>query len=162
MEKIEDMENRNKNQETVKTVKTDKTDSAIFSESLKSLKSLMQIFVESAKSAKSIFATSASANFVGKASCESMVRYRVRSRIPSCLFRYSLDPNLSRFSLASLICLCMLTVGVGNVWGTDATYTFNTSAGLTALGISEPSKGNGTSLNSSYVVGQITMTATHG
>ena len=24
---------------------------------------------------------------------------------------------VSRFSLASLICLCMLTVGVGNVWG---------------------------------------------
>ena len=95
MEKIEDMENRNnhKNQKTVKT------DSAFFSESLKSLKSLMQIFIESAKSAKSIFATFAtfaSANFVGKASCERTMRYGVRSRIPSFLFRYSLDPNLSR------------------------------------------------------------------
>ena len=62
----------------------------------------------------------ASAIFVGKASCESTVRYRVKSRIPSCLFRYSLDPNLSRLCLASLICLCMLTVGVGNAWGADA------------------------------------------
>ena len=31
--------------------------------------------------------------------------------------RFSLGSNLSRFSLASLICLCVLTVGVGNVWG---------------------------------------------
>ena len=30
------------------------------------------------------------------------------------LLRYA---AVSRFSLASLICLCMLTVGVGNVWG---------------------------------------------
>ena len=139
MKKIEDMENRNnhKNQETVKTDKTVKTAGAFFSESLKSL---MQIFIESAKSAKSIFATSATsatANFVGKASCERTMRYGVRSRIPSFLFRYSLDPNLSRFSLASLICLCMLTVGVGNVWGTTSTLTlsssnkFGTSSGST-------------------------------
>lgn len=57
--------------------------------------------------------------FVGKESNESTAMYRVKSRIPSCLFRYSLGSHLSRFSLASLICLCMLTVGVGNVWGTD-------------------------------------------
>ena len=88
-----------------------------------------QIFVESAESAKSAkpifatFATFASANFVGKASCESTVRYREWSRIPSYLFRYSLDSILSRFSLASLICLCMLTVGVGEVWGADYTYS---------------------------------------
>ena len=85
--------------------------------SLKSLKSLMQIFAT--------FATSASANFVGKESNESTVRYALWSRISLtkplqnpyltlARFRLSLGSNLSRFSLASLICLCMLTVGVGN------------------------------------------------
>ena len=85
--------------------------------SLKSLKSLMQIFAT--------FATSASANFVGKESNESTVRYALWSRIslikpllnpylPLTRFRLSLGSNLSRISLASLICLCMLTVGVGN------------------------------------------------
>ena len=38
------------------------------------------------------------------------------------------DSGMTRFSLASLICLCMLTIGVGNAWGTAATlpvdYTF--------------------------------------
>ena len=82
--------------------------------SLKSLKSLMQIF-----------ATYASAIFVGKESNESTVRYALWSRISLTKplqnpyltltrFRLSLGSNLSRFSLASLICLCMLTVGVGN------------------------------------------------
>ena len=71
----------------------------------------------------------ASANFVGKESNESTVRYRVKSRIPSFLFRYSLDSHLSRFSLASLICLCMLTVGVGNVWGTTATFSITGKSG---------------------------------
>ena len=93
---------------------------------------VMQIFVESLKSLKClkrIFATSAtfaSANFVGKASCESTEMYRVKSRIPSCYLRLSLGSNLSRFSLASLICLCMLTVGVGNVWGAETlVYTLD-------------------------------------
>ena len=92
-----------------------------------------QIFVESAESAKSAksifatFATFASANFVGKASCESTVRYREWSRIPSCCLRYSLDSHLSRFSLASLICLCMLTVGVGQMWGATSTITLTQS-----------------------------------
>lgn len=143
MEMIEDMENRNnhKNQKTVKTDKTDKTASAIFSESLKSL---MQIFIESAKSAKSIFATSAtsaSAIFVGKASCESTVMYRVKSRIPSCCLRYGLDSILSRFSLASLICLCMLTVGVGSVYGAGA-ITVTSSAITLPKGSTSVSQGD--------------------
>ncbi len=86
---------------------------------------VMQIFDESLKSLMSNFATSAtfaSANFVGKASSESTVMYRVKSRITSTCLRHSLDSHLYRFSLASLICLCMLTVGVGNTWGTDATF----------------------------------------
>lgn len=37
--------------------------------------------------------------------------------------RYSLDPILSRLCLASLICLCMLTLSVGNAWGVEYTYT---------------------------------------
>ena len=76
---------------------------------LKSLKSLMQIFATSA--------TSASANFVGKESNESTVMYRVKSRIPSCYLRSASVITSTRIRLASLICLCMLTVGVGNVWG---------------------------------------------
>ncbi len=43
----------------------------------------------------------------------------------SVRFRLSLGSNLSRLCLASLICLCMLTVGVGNAWG--ATFTKITS-----------------------------------
>ena len=97
--------------------------------SLKSLKSLMQIFAT--------YATYASAIFVGKASNESTVRYALWSRISLTKpllnpyltltrFRLSLGSNLSRISLASLICLCMLTVGVGNVWA-DYTVGFATS-----------------------------------
>lgn len=41
--------------------------------------------------------------------------------------RHSLDPILSRFSLVSLICLCMLTIGVGNVWGATSTITLTQS-----------------------------------
>ncbi len=110
-----------------------------------------QIFVESAESAKSAksifatFATFASANFVGKASCESTVRYREWSRISLIKpllnpyltltrFRLSLGSNLSRFSLASLICLCMLTtVGSGNAWGANVTGTFTKITSTDAL-----------------------------
>ena len=115
----------------------------------KSLKSLMQIF-----------ATYASAIFVGKESCKSTVRYALWSRIslikplqnpylPLTRFRLSLGSNLSRSrsacaprtpslfkdksqlsfpSLASLICLCMLTVGVGNAWGAETLYVTLTMA----------------------------------
>ena len=85
----------------------------IFVESLKSLKCLKRIFATSA--------TSASANFVGKASNESTVMYRVKSRIPSCYLRSASVIASTRIRLASLICLCMLTVGVGNVWGATST-----------------------------------------
>lgn len=45
------------------------------------------------------------------------------------------DAGMTRFSLASLICLCMLTLGVGNAWGYKMTYTFNTlSWGTTGQG----------------------------
>ncbi len=38
--------------------------------------------------------------------------------------RHAIESIVSRFSLASLICLCMLTLGAGNAWGT-ATLTGN-------------------------------------
>lgn len=103
--------------------------------SLKSLKSLMQIFAT--------YATYASAIFVGKEFCKSTVRYALWSRISLIKplqnhyktltrFRLSLGSNLSRFSLASLICLCMLTVGVGDVWGAD--YNLVSSVGDLSAG----------------------------
>ena len=33
------------------------------------------------------------------------------------------DSGMTRLCLASLICLCMLTIGVGNVWGDSQTFT---------------------------------------
>ena len=45
------------------------------------------------------------------------------------------DSGMNRFSLASLICVLMLTLGVGNAWGYKMTYTFNTlSWGTTGQG----------------------------
>ena len=44
--------------------------------------------------------------------------------------RHALESIVSRFSLVSLICLCMLTIGIGNAWGTCttvATRTFGSS-----------------------------------
>lgn len=101
----------------------------------KSLKSLMQIFAT--------YATYASANFVGKASNERTVMDRVKSRIGSIYSRLSLDSHLSRFSLASLICVLMLTVGVGNAWGTkvlDFDFTSQPGDWPTASGGSATSK----------------------
>ena len=104
-----------------KLTKLTKLTEQIFEESLKSLKSLMQIFATSA--------TFASANFVGKESNEGTEMYRVKSRIPSCYLRYASVFTSTRIRLASLICLCMLTVGVGNVWG--ATGAISVSSVLT-------------------------------
>lgn len=53
--------------------------------------------------------------------------------IGSVYSRLSLGSHLSRFSLASLICLCMLTVGVENAWG-EAIYS-NTGATGTTNGV---------------------------
>ena len=50
-----------------------------------------------------------------------MVRERVGNE--SGKSRNSLCSVVSRFSLASLICLCMLILGVENVWGATATAT---------------------------------------
>lgn len=37
--------------------------------------------------------------------------------------RLGIDSGMTRFSLVSLICLCMLTLGSGDVWGTDVSFT---------------------------------------
>ena len=45
--------------------------------------------------------------------------------------RHAIESIVSRLCLASLICLCMLTVGVGNVWGATTTlagWTFTSSS----------------------------------
>ncbi|MBR3565932.1 MAG: choice-of-anchor D domain-containing protein [Paludibacteraceae bacterium] len=47
--------------------------------------------------------------------------------IDSAKSRKSIGSNLSRLCLASLICLCMLTVGVGNAWA-DETWDLTTNS----------------------------------
>lgn len=37
--------------------------------------------------------------------------------------RHGLDSVVSRFSLGSLICILMLTIGIGNAWGATVTYS---------------------------------------
>ena len=99
-----------------------------------------QIFVESAESAKSAksifatFATFASANFVGKASNESTVRYREWSRIPSTCLRFASIMPLTclRYLFRKVLILSMLlfTLGVGNVWGVEeVVYTLEPANG---------------------------------
>ena len=39
------------------------------------------------------------------------------------------DSIVSRFSLASLICACMLTLGVGNAWGAVLTFDLTSNPG---------------------------------
>lgn len=56
-----------------------------------------------------------------------MARERLGSN--SVMTRERLGSVVSRFSLASLICLCMLTIGSGNVWGTTYTITFKANSG---------------------------------
>ncbi len=89
-------------------------------------KSVMQIFAT--------YATSASANFVGKESNESTVMYWVKSMIPSCWFRYA--------SVITLICF----LGIGEIWGETETSTF-TSKNL-AVGDGEPAWTGSTGSNS--------------
>lgn len=111
-------------QKVVISLKLTKLTEQIFDESLKSLKSLMQIFV-------------------GKASCESTVMYRVKSRIPSCYLRSA--------SVIALICF----LGVGEVWGDTGAMTVNRTVILPAgsttaysssdwTGAGAPSYGSGT------------------
>lgn len=55
--------------------------------------------------------------------------------IASAKSRNSLDSIVSRFSLASLICLCILTLGVGNAWGASTvTYTVTGKTSVSSSG----------------------------
>ncbi len=58
------------------------------------------------------------------------------------------DSGMTRFSLASLICLCMLTIGVGNVWGAEGdkhnfsqslSQLLNNNASISSINIAEQS-----------------------
>ena len=68
---------------------------------------------------------------------------------------------LLRFASALLL---LLTLGSGDVYGTTQTFTFNSTAGHTALGLTSPSKGAGTDLDADtdYTLGDVTMNITHG
>lgn len=59
--------------------------------------------------------------------------------------------------------ICML-ISVANAWGRTVVFSFDTSAGLTELGISEPDEGKSTDLNpeETYSISPINMQITHG
>ena len=67
---------------------------------------------------------------------------------------------LSRQSVLTFL-LVFLTAffGVGNVWGDSQTFTFNTSAGLSALGITEPNANSATYLSSSISLSPVTISS---
>lgn len=65
--------------------------------------------------------------------------------------------------LKTMLLLCALIVGSSNVWADTETLVFNTDAGLSALGITKPSAGNGTNLGSTvYSQGNVSLSATDG
>ena len=81
--------------------------------------------------------------------------------------RHAIEPIVSRFSLASLICLCMLTIGVGQMWGAEVTLTFTTDAGRAAFtpDLPTPSKANSSSAlttGSPYTQSNISITVATG
>ena len=77
----------------------------------------------------------------------------------------ALDSILSRLCLVSLICVLMLTLGVGNAWGTNASFDYTSSSLWTGWSVTIPannSTGTDLSTSGSYAVGVVTMTVTHG
>lgn len=65
--------------------------------------------------------------------------------------------------LKTLLLLCALIVGSLSGWATETTLVFNTSDGLSSLGITAPSKSNGTNLgNGTYSVGDVNLSSTDG
>lgn len=75
---------------------------------------------------------------------------RERTDKGSIQSRLNLDSILSRLCLVSLICVSMLTFGVGNVWGTDVTFTPGTDTGATSVTKSNVTCTMTTMNNSSY------------
>lgn len=71
-------------------------------------------------------------------------------------------------SLASLICLCMLTVGVGNAWGQSTTYTSNVTFTAGTNGsdckviVTGSTQYNGVKLGTSSKTGTMTFTVPAG
>ena len=68
------------------------------------------------------------------------------------------------FLIAAAVMLLTMMATTGTAFADNASYVFNTDAGIAALGITKPDAGAGTALSTTtpYVVGQISMTATHG
>ena len=65
--------------------------------------------------------------------------------------------------LKTTLLLCALIVGSLSSWATETTLVFNTSDGLSSLGITAPSKSNGTNLgNGTYSVGDVNLSSTDG
>jgi len=73
-------------------------------------------------------------------------------------------PSRCRVNLLKLlsVLVLVLTFGVGQVWADNVVYTFNTDAGISALGISKPASGAGTSLEGPYAISPVSMAVTHG
>ena len=71
---------------------------------------------------------------------------------------------LANIRVWAIMMVCLTVLGVGNAWGVDVTFTFNTDAGISALGISKPSSGSGTNLDTSnpYVLSGVSMAVTNG
>ena len=66
--------------------------------------------------------------------------------------------------MAAAFMLLTMMASTGMALADNASYVFNTDDGIAALGITKPNSGAGTSLSTTtpYVVGQISMTVTHG
>lgn len=65
----------------------------------------------------------------------------------------------------SLLLIVALLLGGGNsAWADEAVFTFNTDAGIAALGLSKPNASAGTNLNTTeaYVISGVSMTVTSG
>lgn len=67
-----------------------------------------------------------------------------------------------KFLTRSITLLMLLALGSSSLWATDVTFTFNTDAGLSELGITKPSSSAGTDLTGPYTKGGVTMSVTHG
>ncbi|GEM_PF-4226613 len=66
--------------------------------------------------------------------------------------------KILRYSFMSLLLMCC-----GSIFADEATFVFNTSEGLQALGIAEPEAGAGTELgNATYTINGVSLTATDG
>ena len=57
------------------------------------------------------------------------------------------------------VCLLMTLLSVGQMWADSKTFTFNTAAGLQALGISEPSANSATYLTSAISISPVTISS---